>query len=438
MKHIKIIIFSTLLIGYLQSNLFSQESIIVDSLDNEYFEDNYLRYKDFLYQSGIKSARIFSINDVLSDPIVELNSNQQLKLIFDDLSEETKDYNYKIIHCNSQWIPSDISLFDVIDGFEYNQIRDYDFSFNTYHNYIHYELLLPNDDISFKVSGNYLVVVYNEDIPVLSKRFYIVETKANIGIDVKRPSIIDLRKSHQEVDFTVSSYFNISDPFNEISVIIRQNGRFDNQIDNLKPLYIRDNELLYDYQNENCFKGLNEFRYFNTKDIRFESQGIAQIKYIDPYYHFYLENSDKRRFKVYKYDKELNGNYFVDVADGDDMEIEADYVYVTFFLNYSAPVVNGNIFVFGALSNWDYTSDNKMLYNFETKQYECTMLLKQGYYNYMFAFYEDGETSADIEYIEGTHYQTDNDYTVFVYYKDRSDRYQKLIAVKTKNSISKL
>ena len=437
MLNLKTLLFCLIFIICSTADLFSDNKISNDSLDN-YFEEGFVRYKDYTYQEGIKTIKMYPEGKVLDHPVLDLNSGQKLILEFDDINEETMDYTYAIVHCSANWEPSNISVFDYMDGFEYNQIHDYNFSFNTYFQYINYSLIIPNEDVNIKLSGNYLIVVYNDDKPVLSRRFYVLDKKAEIEMDISRPKIIDLRNSHQEVDFNITSFMHIDDPYNDVKVIVCQNGRFDNRIENLKPVYIRDNVLIYDYQDENCFEGLNEFRYFNTKDIRFESHGIDSIRYIKPYYHFYLEKSQKRRFKVYFYDEELNGKYFTDMAGGVNMDTEADYVYVHFYLPYEAPMVEGNIFIFGELTDWDFTSENKMTYNFDKKQYECTLLLKQGYYNYVYAYYKDGDRGADVSFIEGSHYETGNDYTIYVYHREKSKRYDKLISVKTKSSIKLL
>jgi len=406
----------------------------------QYFDENFLRFDNYSYNSKIITVRMYPEFDVSSEPIMKLNSGEHLLLDFDDLKGEVKDYYYKLIHCTSNWESSELSYSDYIDGFEINQIRDYDFSFNTYFNYVHYTLTIPNNDIKIKISGNYLLQVfedYDEDNLVLTRRFYVVEPNVSVDAEVKRATLVEKMNSHQEIDFTIKTGMFINDPFKELKVIVQQNNRWDSRNESLKPLYIKDGEFIYDYQEENLFPGTNEFRFFNTKDIRFESQGIERIDFIKPYYHFTLTKSEVRRFKVYFYDEDLNGKYAIDIANGRDVDIEADYVYVHFTLPYPAPIVDGNLYIYGMLSDWGFHSYNKMQYNFETKSYDCTMLLKQGYYNYLYAFYKDGVKKADIGYIEANHYETENDYSIFVYLKENSSRYEKLIGFKKVNSLKR-
>ncbi len=418
-------------------------SSIVFSNDSlpDYYDDMHLRFENHEYNDLIKTVRMYPEFKLLEEPVINLNSKEHLVLDFDDLSSETKDYYYKIIHCSSNWESSELSYSDYMDGFEINQIRDYDFSFNTYFNYVHYSLLLPNQDVQLKLSGNYLIQVfedYDEDKLVLSRRFYIVEDRVNIDAKIKRASLIDKMDSHQEAVFTLESSIAINNPYKDLKVIITQNGRWDNRLDNLKPIYINDGKLVYNNQQENIFPGVNEFRYFNTKDIKFESHGIEKIEFIKPYYHFYLNESQQRRFKVYFYDEDLDGDYSIDIANGRDLDIEADYVFVHFSLSYDVPIVDGNIYVYGELSDWAFNPDNKMKYDFETKSYNCTLLLKQGYYNYIYAYLKDGEQKADIGYLEGNHYQTENNYFIYVYLKENSSRFERLIGFHKINSLNKI
>ena len=70
-----------------------------------------------------------------------------------------------------------------------------------------------------------------------------------------------------------------------------------------------------------------------------------------------------------------------------------------------------------------------MKYNAETGQYECDIYLKQGYYNYEYVLKKyDGETLN--RFIEGTHYQTVNDYYIFIYHRPTGEQYDQLIGLK--------
>jgi len=407
----------------------------------DYFDNNFLRYTNHIYRENIKTPELFREGAELTYPVIELNSSDKLKLCFDDLDSGTRNYWYRLIHCDAGWQPSDLNYSDYMDGFEYNKIYDYKFSFNTFCKYTHYFVSVPNEDVRPKISGNYIIEVfedYNPDNIVLTRRFSVVEYKLGIDAEVKRATLIDLKKSHQEIDFNVRKDASITDPYGEIKVVLVQNNRWDNAVSGLKPSLIKDQTLIYDFDEDNNFPGGSEYRHFNTNNVRFQSEHIKSIIYEDPYYHYYLENDNRRPYKIYSYHEDINGKFMVDVEQGDDKDIEADYVYVTFNLSYDAPVVNGNIYVSGAFTGWNFGNENRMKYKFEEKAYQLTLFLKQGYYNYEYVFVKDGSTKGDNTIIEGSHYETENDYFIYIYFHDINIRYDKLIGFKVVNSLKKL
>lgn len=402
----------------------------------DYFDSDYIRYRNHIYVENIKTVKIHPTTDQLALPVIELGSDEKLLLSFDELDADTKDYTYKFFHCTSNWELSDLFSTDYVDGFEENRINEVEMSFNTYQSYIHYAVEFPNYDVNLKVSGNYVIVVYNDEAkPVLSQRFFVIETLAKVEGTAKRATNLDYHRSHHEVDFTFWSHFGVNDPYRDIKTVVVQNGRWDNAIYGVTPKYIKGNEFIYDYETEILFPGLSEFRHFNLKDVKFASEGIASINYMDPLFLYDLEKSESQRFKVYSFKQDINGASFIDIANGTNMELEADYVEVDFHLAMDAPLVDGNLYVFGELSGWEFPKRTRMIYNYKQKEYQLTLLLKQGYYNYHYAFLKDNEQLAEVEYIEGSHYETENDYHVFIYFRDNSLRYDKLIGLTSVNNV---
>ena len=412
-----------------------------DTNDDEpdYFDENYLRYEDHLYKDSIKTVLLYREGWDLSFPIIDLNANDKLRLRFDVLDNEIHDYYYTIIHCNAEWKPSDLMPSEYIDGFTENHIRDYEHSFNTLFDYVHYTVVFPNEDMKPVLSGNYIIMVYedyDQENLVLTKRFCVVEPLVKIEPDIKQATLIDLRKNSQEVDFIINTRgLPVNDIFNDIKVKLRINNRWDNEISDLKPLFLKEDQLIYNYEVENVFAAGGEYRNFDIKSIRFQSEFIKDIIFERPYYHVYLTTCIPKPFRVYFFDHDLNGKYLVHIQEGDEDHIEADYVYVHFTLKYDAPLTDGNIYVFGQLSEWSFNNNNRMEYNFEKKAYTLTMLLKQGYYNYEYVFVKDGSTTADNTFIEGSHYETENDYFIYVYFRNNSLRYDKLVGVAVKNTL---
>jgi len=392
-----------------------------------------------VFKDNIKTVNIHRDGWKLSYPIIDLNGPVNLLLSFDDLSNEIRNYYYKIIHCNADWTPSSLSESEYLDGFLQNQITDYQYSFNTYFKYIHYSLKLPNDDVQFKVSGNYAIVVYqdyNEDDVVFTKRFYVAETIVDVNANIKRPALSMYRDIGQEVDFTVNyGSFPVRDPYSDIKVTVLQNGRWDNAITTLKPLYDRNGILDYDYNMENVFMGGNEFRWFDFKSFRYQSPYIKDVAFKQDHFYVDLFPDATKEGQQYFFEDDINGRYYVEVQEENNNDTDADYAYVNFNLKMDPLPDNSAVYVMGELTNWIFNDHNKMTYNADSAGYILTLPLKQGYYNYEYGVMKKGNQNASLDATEGNHYETENDYIILVYFHGTTSRYERLIGYQIANSL---
>ena len=411
----------------------------VDTTADDYYENNSIRYENYVYKSFIKTVQLHDESFELSQPILNLGSEEKLKLSFDDLDADLKNYSYTIIHCNTNWEPSGLTAAEYINGFQDNTINDYRYSFNTLQMYTHYNAVFPNSTMSITKSGNYILKVYLDGNPeniAITRRFYVYQNKVMIESKVIPASIMSDRNYKQEIDFTINhTGYSITNPYADLNVVLTQNNRPDNIKTSLKPLFIKDAELVYDFDEDNVFMGGNEFRYFDIKSIRYQSERIANVKIDSSGNHVNLLADEKRTFKRYNTYTDINGKYLIKVQEGNNSEVEADYCYMHFFLQYDAVLTAGNLYVFGEFNAWKCNKENLMRYNEKRFGYECTLYIKQGYYNYQYTFLKDGATFADETLIEGTHYQTENDYTIYVYHRQQGAFYDQLIGVKRINAM---
>jgi len=394
-----------------------------------------------IYKPSIHTVQLYRDGWKLSYPIIDLNSELALELSFDDISSDIANYYYKIVHCNFDWTPSLINEGDYTDGFLPSQITDYSMSFNTYVSYIHYTLKLPNDDFGFLISGNYALIVFedmDETKIAFIKKFMISEAQVNVTASVDRPILSMYRNNSHEVNFSVESgSYQIDNPYNEVLVAVLQNGRWDQSIMNLEPLFDKNGILEYTFQMENIFLAGNEYRWFDIKSMRYQSPYIKSIEYSEGIFNVDLFPDPIKAGGRYFYEEDLNGKYFVEIQEEDKDDTNADYVNVNFSLPLDAPMIDGDFYVMGALSGSSYSSNNKMKFNFETKSYELSLLLKQGYYNYRYEYLQHGKIAGDASITEGNFYETENDYLILVYHRGSSSRYDRLIGYQIGNSMKK-
>lgn len=395
--------------------------------------------EDRIYKDNIKSVQIFREGWRLSYPVIELNGNAKLALKFDDLSEGIKTYNYKIVHCDSDWRVSSLSESEYLDGLIQDQIDDYNYSFNTYTSYIHYTLNLPNENMSIRLSGNYAIIVYedfDENNVIFVKRFMVYEPLVDVEAEVTRPILSSYRETGHQINLRVNyGSFPVEDPYGDIRVVVMQNGRWDNRKDNLKPLFVRSNALVYDNQNDLIFPAGNEYRWFDIKSLRYQSPYVKDISYEAGIYNVDLFPEENRSNKVYFYEEDINGKYFIEVQEESNNDTDAEYVYVNFEFPVEAPSLTGGYYIFGELTNWHLLEANKMEYDWDTKRYKLSLFLKQGYYNYHIAHAEENRSIADLSYVEGNNYETENNYRIFVYHYGTTSRYERLIGYQMINSL---
>ncbi|MDB5020350.1 MAG: hypothetical protein JWQ28_1477, partial [Pedobacter sp.] len=247
---------------------------------NGLFAQQQFNYENTVYLPQVKTVQCYNSQKEQSMPMINLKTNEQLVFSFDDLDGGTKNYSYTIEHCTSDWKPSGLSTIDYVSSFSNDRINDYRYSFNTLQKFTHYELRLPNAQVSPKISGNYLLKVYlDNDLnkPVVSQRFYVLESQVNVGIEVAPSSQVALRSSNQKVNFTIFHTTSIANSFADIKAVVMQNGIQSTAVSNSKPSAIKPGGLVYNDPQQNDFSGGNEFRKFDSRSIRYKTEQVQEI-----------------------------------------------------------------------------------------------------------------------------------------------------------------
>jgi hypothetical protein len=411
--------------------------------DEDFYSGGEIRYEDWVYKPNIKSVLLHEISWELSPPLIDLETGQQLQLSFDDLDGDNKNYWYTVIHCDAAWKPSDLMSQEYLAGYVEEQITNYNYSQGTMQKYTHYKWVFPNNNIKLTKSGNYIVKVYTDvekDKPVITKRFMVFTSKVSVAGNVHQAAGADEYMNRQEVDFSILySSYNLTNIFTDLKVVIQQNNRWDNAIYGIQPVFTKPNELSYDYDDgTNCFQGGNEYRYVNSKNFKFVTSFTDKI-YRDSALEWHLEQKPEevKMFKRYSQYQDNNGRYLIKVEDRDDSDINADYCWVHWYVPYDYPMTDGNFYLMGNLTDNRFIKENRLNFNYFKKRYEITLYLKQGYYDYQVGFLEDGKTAADMSFIEGNHWETENDYTIYVYHRQQGTYYDQLVCVRKLNSIHK-
>ena len=380
----------------------------------------------FLSQN-IKSIQLRPLQENNFSSIVPLGT--VLELSFDDLDADSKDYQYKIEHMTHDWQKSRLLSSQFIDGFDQNSIINVTNSFGTFQNYTHYAVKIPNVNSIITKSGNYLVSVLNDDDEVVfSRKLVLYENVAIIGVEVSRSRNTKTINTQQTVEFTINHpNLRINNPAQEVHVVLLKNENWNEKLTNLKPTFFRQNQLKYTYANKTNFWGGNEYLNFDSKFIRNKSLNVVKIEMKDIFHH-YLYPSTYNPSRNYTYNPDINGQFVVRTLEAANPNTEADYAMMHFTLYADNPIANKEVYVYGAFNNFKTEEENKLSYNFEDNSYQGQILLKQGFYNYTFATVDENKT-VDTNQINGTFFQTENEYTVIAYYKPFGGLYDRVIGI---------
>jgi hypothetical protein len=375
--------------------------------------------------ANIKSIVLQPLKPNAYAPIIQLG--ERLILSFDDINAQEIIYTYKIEHCDYNWENSNLASTEYMTGYATDRIRNYENSFNTLQDYTHYELQIPNENNRIKKTGNYLISIFDEDENlVFSRRFIIYQSNVTVGVSAHRSRIVSEIQEKQSVEFVINHQnLRLNNPNEEIKVAIYQNGDWNSVIKNIKPKYIRGTQLLYNYVDKISYWAGNEYLYFDTKEIRNATNNVAKTR-MDNIFNTYLYYTEARGRKPYTFYPDVNGNFVLRTIDTDDVSLEGDYSFVHFALEYLEDLNNEDIYIYGAFNDWQITNENKMVYNSRTHLYEATLMLKQGFYNYTYVT-ADNAGMINTRTIEGSFYQTENNYSVIVYYKKYGELYDQVI-----------
>jgi Domain of unknown function (DUF5103) len=394
---------------------------------------------DVVYKENIKAIRFHMYGDQESLPVYKINSTDQLELHFDDLDANVKSYYYSMVLCDYDWKPVDISPFMYTKGFTQQRIATYRYSSIALTRYTHYQTMVPDRNTALTMSGNYLLKVFLDgDTSKLAftRRMLVLEQKAAISGQITQPFAPQLFKTHQKVQFSANiNGLNTFSAAQQVRVVILQNNRWDNSLKDIKPTFVRGNSLEYTMENNLVFPGGKEWRWLDLRSFRLQSDRVKKADYKKNSTEMYLFPDADRSAQRYVYFRDLNGMYLVETYESINPYWQGDFATVHFSLAApnAVPYTDKDIYLAGQLTNYEFNDKTKMVFNAEKGVYETTAFLKQGYYNYTYIAV-DKNNFAGRRDLEGDYWETENSYTILMYYKSFTDRTEQLIGIGKINS----
>lgn len=387
-----------------------------------------LVYDNLNYLPVIKTVQFYPVDLENALPIVELHSDDQLLLAFDDLRGDVRNYYFNIEHCDAHWEPSRLSPLEYAEGFNEDRIMDYRTSVNTLQPYTHYKVAFPTNNVRPKLAGNYLLKVYEDADKsrlVISRRFYVLAPLMMLSPQLVPSVDVAKRSSNQKLNLKVNTGgLTVSNPYQDVSVLVMQNQRPDIQQWLTTPLFVNDNELTYNDNKTLDFGGGNEFRYIDLRSLRLASERVANIRLDSA---AWVDLIPDKNYKDASYASvfDENGNFFVRNQDKADADTESDYVWVTFSLQSDAKT-DGSVYVVGRFNDYARGTASQMVYDAVQKRWQCTILLKQGLYDYEYV-HVDPSNTVDVSFSSGNHFETNNTYQILVYNRRQGTTWDELV-----------
>ncbi|WP_301922156.1 DUF5103 domain-containing protein [Ferruginibacter sp.] len=394
---------------------------------------------DAVYDTNIHTVRLHPYGDQESMAIYKLNSTDRIELHFDDMDTRVKSYYYTYLLCDYNWQPVNLSPFDFIKGFTQQRISGYRFSSIAYTRYIHYQAVLPEANCMPTRSGNYLVKVFLDGDTsklVFTKSLLVLDSKASVSAQVVQPFTPDSYNTHQHIKFTVNvEGLNTSNASQQVKVVVLQNGRWDIAQGNVLPTFIRNNLLEYSNENSFVFAGGKEWRWLDLRSFSLLSERVdsASPKRTD----LYVKADGPRSGQRYVYYADLDGKYLVTTYETVNPYWQGDYanIHFKYVPPANTPFADKNLYLIGQLTDYQLNESSKMHFNTEKDIYENTLFLKQGYYSYGYALVDKNDLSKRTD-MDGNYWETENNYTVLVYYKSFTDQADQLIGIARINTRS--
>lgn len=400
---------------------------------------------DSIYAPNIRTPQLYQGGNQLGYPVMQLNSNDQLELHFDDLDGDVKNYYYTYQLCNADWTPAIVSVFDYIKGFAQIRIANYQLSSIALTRYTHYQALLPDQNCVPIHSGNYLVKVFlDADTSKLAftRRMLVVDKKISGGAQLLQPVNFDLARTHQRLLMKLNvSAVNPNNALDQIKVVILQNLRWDNALSGLKPTFYVNNTLEYNSNDDGIvFAGGSEWRWLDLQSLRYQSDRVQNVNYGKTSTEVMLRPDGDRSRQPYLFYKDYDGAWFSQTTESINPYFQTDYATVHFYFMPAdhAPWPDKDLYVLGRFTGGGLNDSTKLEFNAEKGRYERSFLLKQGFYNYAYVTVDrsDATRRPSFEFTEGNHLETENTYTILVYYRAPGARADELVGMLNASSLN--
>lgn len=379
--------------------------------------------------TDVRTVQLYRTGDETALPITSIGSNQSLTLEFDLLTDESRPLSVYFYHADRLW-RRDLTPSEYLDSFHRDDLLDYSMSLGTEIPYVHYSYAFPNNSISFRLSGNYILRVteQGDEEAVLFERAFFVSEQAT-SLDFFTDNVLlggTAYPSTQPIAVFQPPADIQGNPF-DYNVCFVRNGRFEMARCSDRPSLAEQPFMQFYLEPEVAFQPEGGSYFLDLSNLQVGSQIARLDRSVRPF-EVVLE-PDYARFGSSGIGPLLNGQTVVSeaVRGLGQADTEAEYVRVRF--SYVPPdeqPLSGEVIVTGSFNDWRYDQANQLTWVPENGRYEGELLLKQGLYEYRYAARDRRLERA----LLGTMPRAENHYAAFVYYRDYRYNSDRLLAVR--------
>lgn len=376
----------------------------------------------------IRTVQLYRGTDERSFPVTSRTSGEPLTLEFDLMEREGRPLTVHFYHADRHW-NRDLSPNQFLESYHDDRLLDYRPSQGTTVPYVHYTYRFPNDDIQFRISGNYVLRVTErgrEDEVLFERAFFVTDEAGSLNLGSE--AIVVPGQRQQSV--RPVARFNPptalrGNPFGYTACFVR-NGRLPDTRCQERPLLNQQPKLAFELDRTRAFDPATADYTVDLSTLRGGSKIERTDRTVTPFR--VLLEPDYARFSGRALDANLNGQILIREALSaySDPARTAEYVRTTFaFVPPEERPLAGGVVVAGSFSGMDSSRGTQMDWQPARGRYEGKVLLKQGRYQY---FYEASDPLLR-KTVRESQSRLQNTYTSFVYYEDASKSTDRLLRV---------
>lgn len=373
----------------------------------------------------IYSVELFPNGRPNAAPFLELNSNDQLTLRFESLGFDSHSFQISFTHHNPDWSKSGLSPDQYFIGFDQHDIPGGILSRTTQPYYRSYPYTFPNQNVRFRVSGNYMLHVHNRDTGELefSLPFFVYENEGSVASSTEtlRSARYQLRLMHRPVSrYSLPDF--VDQPQFDLSFYYSQN-QFWGQMTEAQELDFSDpNQAQFELSSNRPFVGDYEFRVLNLNNVDQLSRSVLDI------------DKTSEPWKVVLRDEAEGFTRPVSIGSpqlyGPEHSMNRNYLDVRFSLDAGDYQNDGQeIYLVGDFNSWKLNTQYRMTFDENIGRWVQSVIMKEGTYRYKYVLVDNNRVD-DLAF-DTLFPENRQEYHAFVYFRDINQFYHRLLQVNT-------